>query len=267
MRTALPASARILITGCSSGIGRALADELSARGHHVLATARNVATLEGCTAAERFALDVTSSRSIAALVDATGPVDVVVNNAGLSIWGVVEACDMEAVAAMFDTNVFGAMRVAKAYLPLMRERGHGLILQISSAAGRNVSPMVGWYAATKHALEAASEALRLETAKFGVRVSCISLGAVASALADNRTNFDLPEYAEVTRHFRDRLMSRRSVPTSSEDAARAIADALEDRGGAFRYDVTEDSRAIVASRRATSDADYEASLVKGLMDA
>jgi hypothetical protein len=62
-------------------------------------------------------------------------------------------------------------------------------------------------------------------------------------------------------------MSRRSVPTSSEDAARAIADALEDRGGAFRYDVTEDSRAIVASRRATSDADYEASLVKGLMDA
>jgi short-subunit dehydrogenase len=135
---------------------------------------------------------------------------------------------------------------------------------VSSAAGRATSPLVGIYSASKHALEAASEALRIELAVFGVKVSCVSLGAVTSALAENRSNFDSADYAAVTAHFKARLMGRRANPTSAEVAASAIAYVIDSGGLQFRYDVTEDSRTIIATRRGLTDADYEAGLLKGL---
>jgi NADP-dependent 3-hydroxy acid dehydrogenase YdfG len=267
MRTIIPKRARILITGCATGIGRALAVELHNRGYVVIATARYLDAIADIECAEKLVLDVMDAASVEQAVAQAAHVDILINNAGVSMWGPVEACDLAAVRSLFETNTLGPMRVAQAVLPAMRARRNGLILQISSAAGRSTSPLVGWYSASKHALEAASEAARIELASFGVRVSCISLGAVTSALADHRLNFDLPEYSEVTAFFRARLLGRRRVPTSAAYAASAIADAMEDGGAQFRYDATEDSRTIVANRRRLSDSEYEAELLDKLLQA
>jgi NAD(P)-dependent dehydrogenase (short-subunit alcohol dehydrogenase family) len=124
--------------------------------------------------------------------------------------------------------------------------------------------LVGYYSASKHALEAASEALRLEVAAFGVRVSCVSLGAVTSSLGEKRSNFDNADYSRIAAHFRARLLAKRRTPTSSEEAAVAIADAIADGGARFRYEATADSTAIVMHRRSLSDEAYEAELVAGL---
>jgi short-subunit dehydrogenase len=255
---------RVLVTGCSSGIGRAAAIELSRRGHAVMASARNPQSLDGLPCTDAIALDVTSDSSVREALQRVGEIDVLVNNAGLGLWGAVETVALEAAHRLFDTNLFGSMRMAQAVLPGMRARRRGLILQVSSAAGRITSPLVGYYSASKHALEAASEALRLEVAAFGVKVSCVELGAVTSSLGENRSNFDSPDYAPVTAHFRARLMKKRSEPTSAEDAAAAIADVIDDGGAKFRYEATADAAAMIAQRQGMSDAEWEASLLQGL---
>jgi NADP-dependent 3-hydroxy acid dehydrogenase YdfG len=260
-----PPAPRTLITGCSSGIGRALVSELTRRGHRVIASARQPELLADLACEHCIELDVTSEKSVGAALGQIGEIDILVNNAGISMWGPVELVPVDAARRLFDTNVFGAMRLSQAVLPTMRARRTGLIVQISSAAGRSTSPLVGYYSASKHALEAASEALRLEVAAFGVRVTCISLGAVTSSLGEKRSNFDSADYLQVAAHFRARLMSKRRVPTSAEDAAAGIADAIADGGKRFRYDVTEDSKIIVARRRSLSDEAYEAELLEGLV--
>ena len=117
--------ARALITGCSTGIGRAAAVELTARGHQVVATARRPDSLAGLEVAERLALDVDDTASVQAAVAAAGSVDVLVNNAGWESAGPVEKADLDEVRAMFETNLLGAARMVQAVLPAMRERGVG----------------------------------------------------------------------------------------------------------------------------------------------
>ena len=128
--------ARVLVTGCSSGIGRALCAELTDRGHHVVATARSRATLEDVPAQLRLELDVTDSRSIAAAVSRVGAVDVVVNNAGLTAWAALETMPIDTAQRVFDINVWGGLRVSQAMLPTMRARRRGRIVNVSSASLR-----------------------------------------------------------------------------------------------------------------------------------
>src|SRR4030095_16788026 len=128
---------RVVITGCSSGIGRALASLLTGRGYEVIATARKLEALAGLDVAQRLALDVTSDASVAIAVAAAGRIDVLVNNAGVGLWGPVEAVGIEQAKALFETNVFGPMRVQNAVLPQMRARHDGIIIQVSSVAGRS----------------------------------------------------------------------------------------------------------------------------------
>lgn len=252
----------VLVTGCSSGIGRALVIELSRRGFGVVASARRLDSLSGLTCARCIELDVTSEASIAAAEGVLRNVDVLVNNAGVSLWGPLEAVPAAEARRLFDTNFFGALRLCQAALPGMRARARGLIVQISSTAARSVSPLLGYYCASKAALEAASEALRLELTSHGVRVSCISVGAVASSIGSNRRDYDDPAYERLTVSLRARLEARRRQPTSSQSSAAMIADCIVEGGRQFRYDGTPDAGVTIERRRSLSDEQYEAQVLR-----
>lgn len=126
---------RVLITGCSTGIGRATAAALAERGYDVVATARREGSIDDLGVAQRLVLDVDDDASVRAAVEAAGEVDVLVNNAGWGAIGPIETIPLEQVRAMYDTNVFGVVRMLQAVLPGMRERGGGRVVNVSSAAG------------------------------------------------------------------------------------------------------------------------------------
>lgn len=172
----------VLITGCSTGIGRDLAQTLSRAGYTVVATARKPETMQGLDAALKLALDVTSPASIQAAVEQTvqrlGRIDVLVNNAGYAVRGAVEEVPVEQAQQMFDVNVFGVMRMIQAVAPHMRRQKAGRIINISSVVGKLVTPANGTYSATKFALEALSDALRMELSPFGVQVVVVEPGSI-----------------------------------------------------------------------------------------
>jgi NAD(P)-dependent dehydrogenase (short-subunit alcohol dehydrogenase family) len=180
----------VLITGCSSGIGRATAERLNASGWQVYATARRRETLSELEAAgcRTLALDVTDEASMQAAVraveDAEGAVGVLVNNAGYSQSGAVESVPVDAARRQFETNLFGAMRMAQLVLPGMREKGWGKVVNVSSMGGRLTFPGGGVYHAAKYALEALSDALRFEVRSFGVDVILIEPGIIRTGFGD-----------------------------------------------------------------------------------
>ena len=171
---------KVLVTGASSGIGRAAAVEFAARGHYVLAAARRAEELDQLAGEseriEPVPVDVTDRESVAEALRRVDEVtenygiDVLVNSAGYALGGPVEVLSADAVAHQFQTNVFGLLDVTRAVLPKMRSRGSGRIVNVSSVVGRVAFPGMGVYAATKFALEALSDALRMELAPFGVGV-------------------------------------------------------------------------------------------------
>jgi len=181
----------ILITGCSSGIGQDLARRAAAHGHSVAATARRPETLADLNAALKLQLDVTDPWSIERAVDAAyeyfGRVDVLVNNAGWAIRGAVEDVPDDTARALFDVNVFGAVRVTRALLPRMRSQGGppARIVNVGSIAPLLPFPGHGYYAASKAALEALSDAMRHELAPFGIRVILVRPGPIRTAFSAN----------------------------------------------------------------------------------
>jgi NAD(P)-dependent dehydrogenase (short-subunit alcohol dehydrogenase family) len=186
-------SPAVLITGCSSGIGRATALRLAAHGHTVYASARrpdSIADLEerGC---QLLALDVTNEESMRAAVEAVeaeqGAVGALVNNAGYSQSGAVESVPMDEIRRQFETNVFGLVRMCQLVLPAMRERGFGRIVNVSSMGGTLTFPGGGVYHATKYAVEAISDALRFEVKGFGVDVVVVQPGTIRTGFADAAT--------------------------------------------------------------------------------
>ena len=177
----------VLITGCSTGIGRATAERLARKGYTVYATARrrdSIADLEGagCRLLELDVTDEESMRSAVAAVE--GPVDVLVNNAGYSQNGALETLDLDDVRRQFETNVFGLLRMCQLVLPGMRERRSGTIVNIGSMGGRLTFPGGGIYHATKYAVEAISDVLRFEVKGFGVDVVLIEPGLIKTNFAE-----------------------------------------------------------------------------------
>ena len=177
---------RILVTGASSGIGFETAKELARLGHTVYAGARRVALMEplrefGVTPVE---LDVTSEESIAECLEAVGPVDVLVNNAGYGYFGPIETVSLEEARRQLEVNLFGLAALTKAVLPGMRSRGFGRIVNIGSVAGKAAMNFGGWYNVSKFAVEAFSDALRIEMKPFGVSVVLIEPGTIKTAWGD-----------------------------------------------------------------------------------
>jgi len=186
----------ILITGATAGLGRYTTFLLARQGHRVIATGRNESALaslrdEASSATiETVLLDITSMSSIAKayteierLTEGRG-VDVLINNAGYPQAGPLSEIDDSDLRAQFDTNVFGLMAVTRAFLPAMRTRGLGRIINVSSVAGRITTPFLGAYHASKYAVEALSDALRLELAAFGIDVILIEPGAIRTEFSD-----------------------------------------------------------------------------------
>ena len=191
----------ILITGCSSGFGRLGAEHYARLGAKVFATMRNLprpeaAELEALAKAEKLditvlEIDITKDEQVtagvnAAIKSAGGKLDVLINNAGMSIAGPIEAQDMEATQLIFDTNVFGAQRMAKAVLPSMRANKSGYIFNITSQLGRVMIPGFGQYSPTKFALEAMSEQMAYEVASHGIDVTIIQPGGYPTKIWSNQ---------------------------------------------------------------------------------
>ncbi|RZL76479.1 MAG: SDR family oxidoreductase [Rhodococcus sp. (in: high G+C Gram-positive bacteria)] len=213
----------VLITGASSGIGRATAIEFAERGFRVIATARDPKTLHDLTVDQRLALDVTNQTSVDAVIEAAGDIDVLVSNAGVIFHAAVEATPLDKIEKLFATNTFGALRIAQAVLPQMRQRSRGRILFLSSVAGRITRPGSGAYASTKWALEALAETLAGEVEPFGIDVGLLEPGAVSSGALDDVQRYTAPgdPYASIFRENTGREM------ITPEEVAAAIADAAE----------------------------------------
>jgi NAD(P)-dependent dehydrogenase (short-subunit alcohol dehydrogenase family) len=193
----------ILVTGSTSGFGRLMVETLAHQGYSVFAGMRDVAgknapaaeALRQAAERERLVLhivklDVTDDASVEQAVEAilgtTGRLDVVVNNAGVSYSGPLEAFTLEQVRQQFETNVFSVVRVNRAALPHMRRQGSGLLLQIGSIAGRLALPFLGLYGATKFALEGLTESYRDELAPFGIDAAIIEPGTYPTTISANR---------------------------------------------------------------------------------
>ena len=259
----------ILITGCSTGIGRETARHLAERGHRVYATARRLEAIEdlkdaGC---ELLVCDVTDEESMTACVraveDAEGAVGALVNNAGYSQSGAVETVPIESVRRQFETNVFGLMRMCQLVLPKMRERGEGRIVNVSSMGGKLVFPGGGVYHATKHAVEALSDALRWEVQKFGVEVVIIEPGLIKTEFAEtavgsiSETDTEGP-YSKFNHQVGKVTAGAYSGPTAKlgggpDTVARKIEKAITARRPRTRYKVTPSAGLIMAQRRILSD--------------
>jgi NAD(P)-dependent dehydrogenase (short-subunit alcohol dehydrogenase family) len=232
----------ILITGASSGFGRAIANALTAKDYRVFGTVRTprAAPSDGFTT---LPLDVTQDESVRAciseVIQVTGRIDAVINNAGIGIAGAIEDTTATEAQAQFDTNFFGLHRVCRAVLPHLRAQRAGAIINMSSLAGRIALPFQGFYSATKFAIEAYTEALRMEVRPFGVSVSMIEPGDFATSFTANRrmTNETIPAspyYEPATRAIATMARDEQANQDLSPVIA-AVEAILRSRRPALRY--------------------------------
>jgi short-subunit dehydrogenase len=258
----------VLITGCSTGIGRATALQLADEGYNVHATARrpeSIADLEprGC---KTHALDVTDEASMeaaVAAVEADGPIGALVNNAGYSQSGAIETIPMTSVRRQFETNVFGLIRMCQLVLPGMRRAGSGRIVNLSSMGGKLTFPGGGIYHATKHAVEALSDALRFEVSGFGIEVAIIEPGLIVTEFGDTAaaTVDEVEEHgpyaafnavvAKTTAEAYTGPMAK--LGAGPEAVAKKISKALSARRPSTRYKVTPSARMSMGMRRLMTD--------------
>ncbi len=218
----------ILITGASSGIGQACAERLAEQGHRVYGTSRRSQPEN-----DRYTMlvvDVTDADSIHAAVEEIrqreGRLDVVVNNAGIGYGGSVEDTSIDEVKASFETNFFGALRICRAVLPLMREQGGGKIVNVSSIGGLMGLPYQASYSATKYALEGMTEALRMEVQPFGIHVSLIEPGDIRTGFTANRRHARAAEEDSVYREQYRRTLKKMEADELGGSSPDVVAQAL-----------------------------------------
>jgi NAD(P)-dependent dehydrogenase (short-subunit alcohol dehydrogenase family) len=256
--------ARVLITGCSTGFGRAASVELTKRGHEVVATARRPETLEDLDVTQKLRLDVDDDASVADAVKNAGAVEVLVNNAGFGVTGPVEHVPIDEIRRMLETNLLGAVRMIQAVLPQMRERGSGVIVNVTSLAGLVTPPLGGTYAATKHALEAISESLHYEVGHFGVRIALVEPGFFPTDFQGKEPRFglDTPPYDQLDREWSVAFEKLRGgeTPAGAEPVAQAIADAVEGKEQKLRWPVGADADMVLAARSTMDDETFEATM-------
>jgi NAD(P)-dependent dehydrogenase (short-subunit alcohol dehydrogenase family) len=262
----------VVITGCSTGIGRATATRLAQAGMTVYATARRPESVEDLQASgcKTLALDVTDEASmqaaVAAVEQADGPVAALVNNAGYSQSGAVESIPMDELRRQFETNVFGLVRMCQLVLPGMRKAGRGRIVNVSSMGGKLTFPGGGAYHGTKYAVEAISDALRFEVRGFGVHVSIIEPGLIKTSFGDT-AHASVPQQegpyakfnsavAKATAEVYDGPLSK--LGSGPEAVAKAIEKAITARKPRTRYPVTASARLLMANHAVLPDRAWDA---------
>ncbi len=263
----------VLITGCSTGIGRATAEYLAKRGHTVYATARRPESIEelkvhGCRTLQ---LDVTDESSMAAAVAAVesehGAVGGLVNNAGYGQEGAFEDTSMDDVRRQFDTNVFGLIRMCQLVLPAMRAKGDGRIVNVSSVGGKVTFPGGAYYHGTKHAVEGLSDVLRFEVRGFGIYVSIVEPGLIKTAFGDT-AHASIDQHSDSPyRDFNAAVAKRvagayegvmgKVTATGPKPVARAIDHAVSSSRPRTRYRVTAGARIVLTTRKLLPDRAYD----------
>ena len=235
---------RVLITGCSSGIGRAAALGFTAAGYEVIATARRAATLDDLQVAQRLVVDVSSPESIEAAIAQAGEIDVLINNAGWTIWGPVEEVKVEDAKRLFDVNVWGTVRMFQAVAPQMRSRGRGLVINVSSLAATSTRSFLGFYSASKAAVARFTEAMHNELLPYGARACAIELAGVLSNFPDNRLVVEARDsgYAQAFAEMRERIALTRTTSATAEQVAQWLIDIARETEPAVRYVVSMDQQ-------------------------
>ena len=231
----------VLITGASSGIGRAVASLFAANGFQVFGTSRNPHRTEPIAGVELIALDVTDAASVTAavatVVERAGRIDIVVNNAGFGVIGAAEESSNAQAQHLFDTNFFGLVRVTREVLPYLRAQGSGRIVNVGSVLGFLPAPYGALYAASKHAVEGYSESLDHETRDFGVRVTVVEPAYTSTSFEANATDVDSPigSYAPVREHVRKVLVQSVRAGDDPAVVAQVVLRAATSRTPKLRY--------------------------------
>jgi len=257
---------RVLVTGAARAIGRATAEVLTARGHEVVATARDATSLKDLKVDRILNLDVSDDASVAAAVHAAGELDAVVNNAGRTGYGPLEDYPLDDIVQVLDVNTLGPLRLIQAVVPQWRRRGSGVIVNVSSVQGRIATPLEGVYAASKHALEALSETLHYELGHFGIRVVIIEPGYIAPGMKHTADHAGPDVYRELHEQWSGtaETLSGPGGRPGPELVGHAVADALEDPTTPLRVEVGPDAEMVLALRRTQTDAEFEATMRRAL---
>ena len=263
----------ILITGCSTGIGRMTAKYFQEKGWNVVATVRSnpdkdteLNSLENVLVT---ALDVTKEDTIKAAVEATidrfGQIDVLLNNAGYGSYGILEATPEKAIRMQFDVNVIGALLVTKNVLPFMRKAGKGTIINISSMGGKVTFPMGTLYHGSKFAVEGMSEALSFELDAIGIKVKMVEPGMINTNFEEtvaNNLNVD-PEQTEYGEFLQKVMAGMQQVGSNASEpivVAEKIYEAATDGKDQLRYIAGPDAEQIIGARKQLEDPEYMAML-------
>ena len=280
-KTARSGPKTALITGGTDGLGRAAAISFAERGYRVFAAGRNHERItaidqlarERKVSLEAIELDVCDNgsveRGVAEVERRAGPVDILVNNAGIAIAAAMEEISLADLHKQFETNIFGVMRMTQRVLPEMRRRRRGRIINMSSISGKIAVPITGAYAASKHALEAISDAPRLELYPFGIYLVLIEPGYIPTSMNRNAaelssvyaTNALKSPYAGVYQGFMQSWeKTRNAAKDRPEDCARVILRAAEETPPRARYAVTKRAKAGIVARRVLSDRAFDKTL-------
>ncbi|WP_267396480.1 MULTISPECIES: SDR family oxidoreductase [unclassified Sphingomonas] len=257
----------ILITGTSSGLGRATAKLFQAKGWNVVATMRSPERETELNRLDRVLvtrLDVQDTASIEtaidAGIDAFGRIDVLVNNAGYGAYGPLEATSGESIRRQFDVNVLGPLATAKAIIPHFRANRAGTLVNIASIGGRLAFPLGALYHGTKFAIEGISEALHYELGMLGIRVKVIEPGAMKTDFAGRSFDFSndesIPEYQPMVQSVMAAFGPFMEGGSSPEQVAELVHTAATDDSDHLRYAAGEDAEQILAKRAASSDDDF-----------
>lgn len=265
----------VLITGATSGIGKAAAKSFAEKGYRVFGTARNPQNASDLADEAKsngwdltlLPMDVRDDNSVKSTLGQVGDVDVLINNAGFEVWGPLEEMKVSDLQDQFETNVYGPFRLMLAVVPGMRERGAGVIVNVSSVAGVVAAPLNGLYAASKWALEALTECLHYEAGHFGIRTHLIEPGGVETPFADNRrlvgaaAGDESSPYRELVTAWERAAekLNPGGATTQAEDVAAVIVDAVED-GAKLRYPVGNDANMVITARKAMDFEQFEAAM-------
>lgn len=245
----------ILITGTSSGYGKVIAEHFIKEGWNVIATMRRPQAAAFAGAAGRLRvmpLDVTDADSIASLIETAGPIDVLVNNAGIGTVGAFEATPMALVRQLFETNTIGAMAMCQAVIPQMRARRAGTIVNVTSSATLGAFPLAAAYTASKQAIEGFTGSLALELAHFGVRAKLVEPGYAPT------TRFGANAIIPVEQLIPDayvafaqpimKAFSEPALTTKESDVAEGVWNAVHDTEGELRFPAGLDAIALAGVR-------------------
>ncbi|MFD0794384.1 SDR family oxidoreductase [Mucilaginibacter litoreus] len=257
----------ILITGASSGIGKATAKFFQQKGWNVIATMRNpegeteLNNLNNFLLTKLDVLDPDSiEKAIAAGIEKFGQIDVVVNNAGYGAFGPLEAFSRDNIVRQFDTNVIGLLDVTRAILPHFRSNKSGVIVNISSIGGKMAFPLGALYHGTKFAVEGISEALSYELEQFGAKMKIVEPGAIATDFAGRSLDFSndeaLTEYQWLVGKIDEGMPAFFENASPASLVAEVIYQAATDGTNKLRYTAGEDAKAIIAQRQQTDDETF-----------